>query len=105
MDERCKHDLLPGHCGFCLLATPGPAEPGNGQEPLGWLGRLAQPSGPAPPKRGTGHESPEPGASAGSEAILGHLPPAAVNHPARRSRDWNSSPRAGGSPLRKVTRA
>ena len=27
---------------------------------------------------------------------------AAVNHPARRSRDWNSSPRAGSSQLPKV---
>jgi hypothetical protein len=69
MDERCKHDLLPGHCGFCPETSPRPAEHGNGQEPLGWLGRFAHPSEPALPKRRTGHESPEPGASAGSEAI------------------------------------
>ncbi len=74
MDERCKHDLLPGHCGFCLLARPEPAEHGNGREPVDWLGRFVQPSGPALPKRRNGHESSEPGASAGSEAIPGHLP-------------------------------
>ena len=69
MDERCKHDLFPGHCGFCLLATPGPAGQGNGHELVDWLGRFAQPSEPALPKRRTGHESPEPGASVGSTAI------------------------------------
>jgi hypothetical protein len=70
MDERCKHDLLPGHCGFCLLLGPSePPEYGNGHEPVDWLGRFAQPSRPALPKRRTDHESPKPGASVGSEAI------------------------------------
>jgi hypothetical protein len=69
MDERCKHDLLPGHCGFCLLASAKRAEHGNGHEPVDWLGRFAQPSEPALPKRRSSHENPEPGASVGSKAI------------------------------------
>ncbi len=70
MDERCKHDLLPGHCGLCLVATPTLSEHGNGHEPVDWLGRFAQPSEPALPKqRALCNESPEPGASVGSEAI------------------------------------
>ncbi|HYR63192.1 MAG TPA: hypothetical protein VET24_11255, partial [Actinomycetota bacterium] len=67
--ERCKHDLLTGHCGFCLPASSGPADHGNSLEPVDWLGRFSQPSGPDRPKHRTGHESPEPGASVGSEAI------------------------------------
>jgi hypothetical protein len=69
MDKRCKHDLLPGHCGFCLPASPGQEEHRDDHEPVDWLGRFAQPSGHALPKRRSGHESPEPGASVGSEAI------------------------------------
>jgi hypothetical protein len=101
MEERCKHDLLPGHCGFCLAASPAPAGHGNGHDPVHRLGTFAQPSEPALSKRRTGHESPEPGASVDSEAI-GHLPWAAMNVPARRHRDWNYSPRAGSSLVPKV---
>jgi hypothetical protein len=59
--ERCKHDLLPGQCGFCPVTSSEPAEPAehvSGQEFVAWLGRFNH------------HESPEPGASAGSTANL-----------------------------------
>jgi len=43
MEERCKHDMLPRHCGFCQVSSPEPAEHVNGQELVAWLGRLTRP--------------------------------------------------------------
>ena len=69
MEERCKHDLLPGQCGFCQVPSLEPAEHVNGQELVAWLGRFARPPEPGLPGQRTDHKSPQPGASARSRAI------------------------------------
>jgi hypothetical protein len=66
--ERCKHDLLPGQCGFCPVTSPEPGGDLNGQEYMAWLGRFARPPESGLPAQHTDHESPQPGASAGSTA-------------------------------------
>jgi len=40
MNERCKHDLLPGQCGFCPVPSGDPAER-TCEELAAWLGRFA----------------------------------------------------------------
>ena len=69
MEERCKHDLLPGQCGFCQVPSPEAAEHVDGRELVAWLGRFARPPEPGLPGQRTDHESPQPGASARSRAI------------------------------------
>ena len=69
MEERCKHDLLPGQCGFCPVTSSEPAEQVNGRELVVWLGKFARAPESALPEQRTKPESPQPGASAGSEAI------------------------------------
>jgi len=65
--ERCKHDLLIGQCGFCPVSSSELAGDHNGQEFVAWLGRFTQAESGLPAQRNH-HESPEPGASAGSTA-------------------------------------
>jgi len=87
MDERCKHDLLRGQCGFCLFVLPGPAEHGNGHDPTEWVERFAnlqrRPFRSGDPT--TNHfrivRTPSPGASAGSTAIPAI--PVSGNEPSR----------------------
>jgi len=62
MEERCKHDLLTGQCGFCPVTSSEPAEQVNGQELVAWLGRFARAPESARPEQRTKHESPQPGA-------------------------------------------
>src|SRR5438046_3578548 len=66
--ERCKHDLLPGQCGFCQVSSSELAERVTSRELVAWLGGFARPSESARPEQRTNHESPQPGASAGSTA-------------------------------------
>ena len=40
MNERCKHDLLPGQCGLCPVPSGGPAERPC-EKLAAWLGRFA----------------------------------------------------------------
>jgi hypothetical protein len=68
MEERCKHDLLPGQCGFCPVSSSAPRGLPDGQEFVAWLGRFTRAESGLPAQH-SNHESPEPGASAGSEAI------------------------------------
>jgi hypothetical protein len=70
MDERCKHDLLPGQCGFCPVSSSEPRGLADGQEFVAWLGRVTPtpPQESGQPAQRHHHESPEPGASAGSTA-------------------------------------
>jgi hypothetical protein len=68
MKERCKHDLLPGQCGFCPVTSSEPAGHVDGQELVAWLGGFTRPSKSGLPTQRRNHESPEPGASAGSTA-------------------------------------
>jgi hypothetical protein len=68
MKERCKHDLLPGQCGFCHAPSSEPAERVNGQELVVWLGRFARSSESGLAAQRNHHEIPQPGASAGSTA-------------------------------------
>ena len=62
MKERCKHDLLPGSCGFCRLLPSDAAQaaPMNGHDFVAWLGRFAPMPAhhpePSPPKRPTDSE-------------------------------------------------
>ena len=65
--ERCKHDLLLGQCGFCPVTSSEPAGDHNGQEFVAWLERFTRAESGLPAQRNH-HESPEPGASAGSTA-------------------------------------
>ena len=69
MEERCKHDLLPGQCGFCQIPSSGPAEHVDARELVVWLGRFARASESDLPAQRTDHQSPQPGAGAGSKAI------------------------------------
>jgi hypothetical protein len=63
MLERCKHDMLPGYCGYCRLLSSDAAQaaPMNGHDVVAWLGRLgpvtAQPAEPSLPKHPTNCES------------------------------------------------
>ncbi len=63
MLERCKHDMLPGYCGFCRLLSSDAAQaaPMNGHDFVALLGRLApltaQHPEPPLPKRPTNRES------------------------------------------------
>ena len=43
MKERCKHDMLPGYCGFCRLLSSDAvqAAPVNGHDFVALLGRFA----------------------------------------------------------------
>jgi hypothetical protein len=66
--ERCKHDLLPGQCGFCPGTSLEPPGHVNGQESVAWLGRFARPPESGLPAQRNHQESPQPGASAGSTA-------------------------------------
>ena len=68
MDERCKHDLLPGQCGFCPVSSSELAGDHNGQEFAAWLGKFTPPPKSGVQARRMHHESPQPGASAGSTA-------------------------------------
>jgi len=39
MEERCKHDMIPGYCGLCLRlgsASEGKGHPTD-QQPMAWL--------------------------------------------------------------------
>jgi len=67
MKERCKHDLLPGQCGFCPVTSSELAGDHNGQEFVAWLRRFTRAQSGLPAQRNH-HESPQPGASAGSTA-------------------------------------
>ena len=58
MDGRCKHDLLPGQCGFCPVTSSEPAEQVNGQELVVWLGKFARAPESALPEQRTKPESP-----------------------------------------------
>ena len=64
---RGKHDLLSGQCGFCPVTSSELAGDLNGQKFVAWLGRFARPGSGLPAQRNH-HESPQPGASAGSTA-------------------------------------
>jgi len=68
MEKRCKHDLLPGQRGFCQAPSSEPAEHVNGQEFVAWLGRFDEPTKSGLSVQRNHHESPQPGASAGSTA-------------------------------------
>jgi hypothetical protein len=63
MKERCKHDMLPGYCGYCRLLSSDAeqAAQGNGHDFVAWLGRFAPLTAPHPdpvlPKRPTNRES------------------------------------------------
>jgi len=58
MEERCKHDLLPGHCGFCQVPSSEPAEQVNGRELVEWLGRFARAPERSLPKKLTAVQEP-----------------------------------------------
>ena len=53
MKERCKHDMLPGYCGFCRLLSSDAAQaaPVNGHDFVALLGRFAPHPEPVLPKR------------------------------------------------------
>ena len=52
MNERCKHDMLPGYCAFCRLPSSDAAQaaPMNGHDFVAVLGRFAHHPDPAIPK-------------------------------------------------------
>ena len=66
MNERCKHDLLPGQCSFCLVHSVDPAGQITNEEFMEWLRRLRELRELS--RQRIGHQSPQPGASAGSTA-------------------------------------
>jgi len=66
--ERCKHDLLPGQCGFCPVSSSESPGDVSGQEFVAGLVRFTPPSQSGLPTQRTNHERPQPGASAGSKA-------------------------------------
>ena len=97
MNERCKHDLLAGQCSLCPASSPHPTGQVTNEEFMEWLRRLRElrelsplPAArrpPEPPTRGERRFHGQPG----------HFPPAAVNHPARRSKGPELLARGRGS--------
>jgi hypothetical protein len=78
MKERCKHDLLPGQCGFCPIISSEPAGQVNDQEFVAWMERFARPPESGLLAQRTKHESPQPGGERRFHGQSGHFPPAAV---------------------------
>ena len=66
MNERCKHDLLPDQCSFCLAPSVDPAGQITNEEFMEWLRRLRELRELS--RQRIGHQSSQPGASAGSTA-------------------------------------
>ena len=66
MNERCKHDLLPGQCSVCLVPSVDPAGQITNEEFMEWLRRLRELRELS--RQRIGHQSSQPGASAGSTA-------------------------------------
>jgi hypothetical protein len=63
------HDLLPGWCSLCRPSSSHLTGQVTNQELTEWLRRVRELRELSLYRQGTDHESPEPGASAGSEAI------------------------------------
>ena len=68
MNERCKHDLLHGQCGFCRASSPHATGQVSNEEFMKWLRRLREVRELSVSRQRIGHQSPQPGASAGSTA-------------------------------------
>ena len=66
MNERCKHDLLAGQCSLCLVPSVDPAGQITNEEFMEWLRRLRELRELS--RQRIGHQSSQPGASAGSTA-------------------------------------
>ena len=68
MNERCKHDLLPGQCSFCLVPSVDPAGQITNEEFMEWLRRLRELRESSLSRPRIGHQNPQLGASTGSTA-------------------------------------
>ena len=68
MNERCKHDLLPGQCSLCPASSPHPTGQVTNEEFMEWLRRLRELRELSPSRQRIGHQSSQPGVSAGSTA-------------------------------------
>jgi len=68
MNERCKHDLLPGQCSLCPASSPHPTGQVTNEESMEWLRRLRELRESSLSRQRIGHQSSQPGASPGSTA-------------------------------------
>src|SRR5207244_12946674 len=68
MNERCKHDLLPGQCSFCPSCFPHPTGQVTNEEFMEWLRRLRELRESSLSRPRIGHQNPQPEASTGYTA-------------------------------------
>ena len=68
MNERCKHDLLHGQCGLCPASSSHSTGQVTNEEFMEWLRRLRELRESSLSRQRIDHQSPQPGASAGSTA-------------------------------------
>jgi hypothetical protein len=68
MNERCKHDLLAGQCSFCSASSSHSTGQVTNEEFMEWLRRLRELRESSHSRQRIDHQSPQPGASAGSTA-------------------------------------
>ena len=68
MNERCKHDLVHGQCGFCAASSSHSMGQVMNEESMEWLRRSRELRELSLSWQRIGHQSPQPGASAGSTA-------------------------------------